>query len=188
MRRSARFLLNATTALSVLLCLATIGLWLRSYRFNDDAWYSPRRGVNYRVATRPGLLLASRTVLVGRTSDLFSDGHDRGPGRSFTSRPRVADPGASPFTAEGSSRALQWLGFDYLSRDQSRPSFGTLTFRRAAFPLWLPALVAAVLPVARTLRGARRKWRRSRRRCPACGYDLRATPERCPECGTIPTL
>jgi hypothetical protein len=53
-------------------------------------------------------------------------------------------------------------------------------------PYWLIALTAAALPgvwMARFLR-ERRLWLRGR--CGTCGYDLRATPDRCPECGTIP--
>jgi len=58
-------------------------------------------------------------------------------------------------------------------------------------PYWMLATVFAVSPIMRLA-----LWRRFRRaarrrrvgRCAKCGYDLRATPQRCPECGTEPTV
>jgi hypothetical protein len=56
-------------------------------------------------------------------------------------------------------------------------------------PWWFLTLLFAVAPAV----ALRRRWRVRRRRrlvaglCPACGYDCRATPDRCPECGTVRT-
>ena len=55
------------------------------------------------------------------------------------------------------------------------------------FPLWrgaflfglLPCLYAFVVLSSRHFRGSKIEGH-----CPICGYDLRATPDRCPECGT----
>jgi hypothetical protein len=51
-------------------------------------------------------------------------------------------------------------------------------------PIWVPLGIAVVPPIRLATRGLRR-WKRWRGgRCLACGYDLRHTTGRCPECGT----
>jgi rubrerythrin len=43
-----------------------------------------------------------------------------------------------------------------------------------------------MLFVARWFRFKRLSQSRRENQCAVCGYDLRATPERCPECGRVP--
>jgi hypothetical protein len=54
-------------------------------------------------------------------------------------------------------------------------------------PVWLPVAAAGVWPaMALVVRVLRRRRAGDLGVCTACGYDLRATPGRCPECGTRP--
>lgn len=53
-----------------------------------------------------------------------------------------------------------------------------------ALPLWFVGISLASPIVLLWLLRRRAKRRRDANLCEICGYDLRATPERCPECGT----
>ena len=82
-------------------------------------------------------------------------------------------------------RRTRWnaMGFHYADYT-TRFSFSTERHRVLAVPAWLPIVV--LLPLGVLL--LRANWWRPRRRrrlglCDRCGYDLRGTPERCPECG-----
>lgn len=57
-----------------------------------------------------------------------------------------------------------------------------------AVPHYAVALGGVPLPLGSAVRRKRRHRQERRRRtglCLSCGYDIRATPEQCPECGTV---
>jgi hypothetical protein len=68
--------------------------------------------------------------------------------------------------------------------------FHWLTFLAISFTvIWLSFTIWAAVISFKHLRHAHamKAWNRTRAGlCVNCAYDLRATPDRCPECGTIP--
>jgi hypothetical protein len=71
-----------------------------------------------------------------------------------------------------------------LTRTPNVTDWSVYPFRIIGLPYWFIVLLAVVPPAVFVAR----RWRTARRRrsnaCVHCGYDLRATPDRCPECGT----
>lgn len=88
-----------------------------------------------------------------------------------------------------SARGTIW-GFDYQIEPlgpytQPFPSTAAPHYLAIVFPYWLPALLLAI-PSALCIRSIIRSRTAPRPGyCVHCGYDLRATPDRCPECGTV---
>jgi len=63
--------------------------------------------------------------------------------------------------------------------DESEPGFGTF------IGWWLLALTSAIFPLLWVVRRWQGKQKAAPGFCVDCGYDLRATRERCPECGVV---
>jgi hypothetical protein len=81
-----------------------------------------------------------------------------------------------------------YLFFQTLSAASIRRGSQT-NFRLICVPTWPVLACTGILPAVfgvPLLRRAAQRWKMPTGHCATCGYDLRATPDRCPECGAVP--
>ena len=152
----SRRLLNLVSVLSLIVCVAVAALWVRSRWHGDHVRYGE------------GAVHGPAPFAVGRMQGV----DDTVAGAVV----RRADPAhaAAADRARGGGYSLREC---HLHAD---------LFDLAAVPHWGLTLAAGVLPALGVWR-----WRRGRKGrlaglCAAREYDLRATPDRCPECGRVP--
>lgn len=195
MRGALRILLHGATLLSALLCAVVIALWVRSYRVVDL--------VTWDTVARGGFLVRQTTLYAHRGAAVYAcTRHDiiAAAGaeqrvRNLTVEHRPFNPDFVPtyrnyWEDEGLIRVRRFraLGFevvpDALFRHDKKE---TIRESFVLVPLSALALALAILPVRYGVAAHLRRSRERKGRCRHCGYDLRATPDRCPECGTAPS-
>jgi hypothetical protein len=223
-----RRLFTFLSALSLLLCVGTCVMWVRSGRHAEvvtfagsDRWRAVSVGGGvmldrFRVTRRSGPwnkpYASTAEPLVRYSEVLIEYGAwkcnppqgeygtwERDPAQGLQPRwerqdrpatfarslirPRVARPALPAVERVSFLAVTAWYNDSHTMEEL------WFTGRRVWVPYWLAAATTAVLPLlwARIATARLRRARRSRRNhCPSCGYDLRATPGRCPECGKVP--
>ncbi len=78
---------------------------------------------------------------------------------------------------------------EFLPRRGNPLSYGGRLFE-IWVPYWVVVFATSLLPTTYAIYGKRYRVQVDRAAtglCLHCGYDLRATPDRCPECGAVPS-
>ena len=183
------------TALCLLLCLATTVLWVRSY-FRADTIHYHRKGPVDELGTAHRELQLGLGSERGRFRVAYARIELSGYAANwFSGVPLVSEWGGDAVVSRPKAILVKRYGFDKVTASTNKVSGLGVTKRTYTIvyvPCWCPALLFGLPPLIALFV----RWQRRRRRsldpdalpCPACGYDLRATPDRCPECGTaVPT-
>ena len=192
MRKLLRRILWLVKGLLLIIFLAVLVLWVRSY-WQFDAVSDTRRGESDGWKTAKGLDLASQLGWLSVDwadvswpanrviPDYFPEGFHR-----------TSVPARSPLRYVMEEHELgpvrwgkDWL-YLYSKVNEPQLFYDSHVLR---IPHWLLAIICGAWPITSLILAARRATTRRRLLlagcCKVCGYDLRATPDRCPECGAI---
>jgi hypothetical protein len=208
-----RKLFTLAASVSAALCVAVCVLWVRSYP--SGAWVSRDQQQDRPDGALFTWRLTGAWSVRGSIgwvdTHITLDGPVAGgwaraylPLNRFRPHPwrlETAPPDVFPqSTASDSIWSRLGFQFDHQAEETQEASLGevrpgaprqpgkeyiTSHSTEVAVPHWLLAALTAIVPAAwlRVTLIRRRRFRAGR--CLACGYDLRGTPERCPECGAL---
>ena len=196
MKRIGRYLLNAALALSLIVCVAVAGLWVRSYMVSDHATWNRERYRDFFSVSETYTFHSVRGDLgveyeMSRIGSYYTLPRDPWPAKSTSSvewdlgEPRNPTElrwvmgGVSPGRFGVGWKRRVWKLYKNDVREQAvvLAPYRVVLAGCGGFPgMW------GVIKLARLVR-ARRRERRGL--CTQCGYDLRTTPDRCPECGEV---
>jgi hypothetical protein len=172
--RLTRILATTVTLLSTAAVVCSLLFWIRSYDRKEyfTLYIAPNQYIEFFTAN--GRFFWEHTAMI-----------DRHPGApawvplrvSGDSSPRGDGDGPHPTPDFLLFRFAKW---SYLFEDDD----GLVSQHIIGTPAWFVTGVTS-LPVLFALRRfLRRRYRVRNALCVACGYDLRGTPDQCPECGT----
>jgi hypothetical protein len=211
MKHFRQWLFYVLATISLLLCFATVAMWIRSYWITGSMMVLTRQYTfgfgngcgTFSVSCEHSLFIGVVHPLTIATS-----------GWTYTkSNPKTLRRGPESIGSVVSKQVAPIFGirhitsYDRYRDDMSRPPnivantlFGFHWQRSGSIylgapaeesyvlitPFWPFAGLFALLPAIFCGRMMRARRAIIMGRCPHCGYDLRATPNQCPECGTIP--
>ena len=167
MKRAA---VTVAAAASAVVFVAASALWVRGYWRHDLVWLT-RAPTVYIFDSRRGTFTVNRLVHPPGAveGDPWFMRRVQAPSKLGLVRLRgedLRDRRLGPFAVQSGELSYHFV--------------------LVAFPCWFVVATSAILPAYWLV--LRRRWRRERLRdqgrCERCGYDVRANPDRCPECGT----
>jgi hypothetical protein len=175
--------MNFLAGVLLLLCLAVASLWVRG-RWVWDAyiWETPQTAAESWGWQTPDSRQFGVMAEDGRFTAWVGPALRQRDLLGYLPLP-VPDGPAGPddvFPGEGAST---FVGFFYWQQRTLSSETRTCYY---GVPYWAIVALTAPMPLVRAARWLRRRRRTRLGLCPKCSYDIRATPDRCPECGHTP--
>lgn len=193
MRKLLRRILSLVKGLLLAVCFTVLVLWVRSY-WRCDVVSDTRREESGGWKSASGLTLASQLGWVSADREIVSwpakrvIPEDYFPGGLHRTSVPAGDT-IGHVREEHGLGPVRW-GRDWLNlyskNKEPRLIYDSQVLR---IQHWLLAMLCGAWPMTSlflaTCRAVRRRRLLKAGCCKVCGYDLRATPSRCPECGAV---